>query len=716
MKTKSIIILLFSLVLSLGCFALTGCDNSKGEYAITVEQSDYGTVFTKGRANAGDCVKLNVFKTNGVGKYVVYVNGKAIEGNEFIMPESDVVLNVSYYSQDAEAHDVIIENNQDGVVVASLSSALKGQVVTLNAYSVYNRQIDYYTINGQRVLGNSFNMPDEDVVVEGVFKEVYSYTNVKLSATAAYQKATSYWFAEYSQYGVTIQIVTEDNLIFTGKKGYNSVGMMDNVEFIIGNKTTNSSFNNTTYKMLVNAEGDYFWQRYDKSFKTIYDEDIYVNVEPCKVFTHGFLGYKTTVAIPYESLGLTYNTGYGNIVICPAMRNTTNDHFTTWVSYSGMQCKWNSPATHLIIEKDGSFVSNVGKAQYLYTGDELLSSVGGTYLLNSFNGSYTYTVKGSKLSYWTKNIEDILKYDPEEVFFACGVNDLEENTVLQTFVDLKEFIRVFQSKTEAKLSLVSSVPSIVSKDPLAVIAYNGMVKEFAKTLENVEYIDVCQYAFDGQKINTSYYSSEKSLSEEGNLLLAKEILVAKNEYKDNWTGDWGSTDKFFALGSWTETDGTVRLNDGGTSNIYYKGGEYSDFVFETSITASAIYNGDPYPKFGMTLSNGSHIRYYYVSAVDLTEKIVGMVEKPYTGFDWSGSVEETVADLVYSSQTYAKLKIVKLDQAVYFYVNDKLVITSSAEKFKNDDITLGLFSFNIGMTVKDIRIETDLNKVREEVM
>ena len=133
------------------------------------------------------------------------------------------------------------------------------------------------------------------------------------------------------------------------------------------------------------------------------------------------------------------------------------------------------------------------------------------------------------------------------------------------------------------------------------------------------------------------------------------------------------------------------------------------------VTATAIYNGDLYPKFGINLLNSNHSRYYYISAVNLNEEIAGIVEKPYSGYDWLNGTTYTIKDMPYSNGKYVTFKIIKSDNTILFYMNGTLLDSTSAEIFDSEPITIGIFSFNTGLTVKNIRLITDLNEIEKEV-
>ena len=716
MKKNRLLLSALVLTLILSCCALFACQaQPEGEYTITVENSLYGGATVQKTANAGDTVELKTFGSNGYDASDIYVNGERIDGNKFTMPNENVTVKVVLASTSANAYAITAEGNDDGVIVADLSIANAGDLVTLKAFASYNRMVDYFTVNGEKIEGNTFNMPESAVTVNAVFVPVYGKTNVKLGLTVSYQQATSYWYAEYTERAIIIEAIVEDDLIFTSKAGTSSVGMADNIEFIIGLRGSKSSLNSSCYKMLVSGIGEFYWQRYNTNFYTVSSYGITVEHEQYNPFDHGFLGYKARVTIPYSMIGTNYESAYGNLTICPAMRNTTNTLKTGWISYSEMNCNWSNPSTHLLIDKNGQLTMNVGQVTNLFTGDELLANVASFSGMEALSGSYTYVVEKSTIEYWTKNIGDITRFAPTEIFFSCGTHDLKSKSVLAVFNDFRAFIEAVKSASNAKVNVISSIPAISHHDANAVIAYNRMVKEYVATLSNVEYIDFASDAFINGKQNIPLYESASYLSDEGNRLLAKHILSARGLYSESWGNEWGSVGTYLATGAWTYSNGVLQNTAGGANSIYSKIGALNDFIFEMQVTATAIYNGDAYPKFGINVLNGNHSRYYYISAVGLNEEIAGVVEKPYSGYDWDNGTIYGINGMPYSNGNYVTFKLVKSGNAIFFYMNGTLLASTSADIFGDEPVTIGVFSFNTGLNIKNIRIITDLEEIEKEV-
>ena len=181
--------------------------------------------------------------------------------------------------------------------------------------------------------------------------------------------------------------------------------------------------------------------------------------------------------------------------------------------------------------------------------------------------------------------------------------------------------------------------------------------------------------------------------------------------------DGGKThawETYVASGNWSYVNGLLNCN-GDVGVIYYKGEYQDDFLFEITLTANSITNGDVYPKFGFAITNGNHSRYYYISAMELIEELAGVVEKPYTGYDWTNGKTYDIKGVSYSFGNYAKLKLIKSGDSILFYVNDELIAETSSDAFGGERIEFGLFSFNIKYTTKEMRVVTDSAEIEKEL-
>lgn len=696
------------------CLSFVGCNTqSESAYQITVLSNGYGNTNTVTSAQAGDRVKVDVSSQKGYQPYAVYVNGTPIQGNEFIMPEGDVVVSVSYVNLAANSYAVNIANSEDGYTVSDLTSAEAGDTVTLTSYPSYNRQLAYYCVDGIKIDGNTFTMPAANVTVTAEYTQPIASDAVALSVVATRFEATSYWSARYLERGVEVKAVVEDPILYHSYKLQSNYAYHDNIEFIVG-ETGAAELTSKHMKLLVASDGNHYLQYYNNGWVSTGANGLSVQADYCYIWTHGFVGYEVTAVIPYDRFGLTYETALGNLSICPAMRNTAAYFHTTWASYNGQGCSWENPHTYLSITEDGKLQAAVTAADYLVAGDGVLSALEG-YTLKSLyrRGTYTNVKSSSTLSWWTENMEEIAKYNPQHVFFSCGTNDLMEKSVLGAFSDMCTFLATFKQEVGCYLTVVSAIPYISDKcDPAAVAAFNGMMKDYLAEQDGITYIDLCSLVYKDGVLNEGLYGSNNGLSEMGNMLLNKLVVQTYGEYTEPGNEQWGDIGENITMGNWIATSDLLSLSTAGISHIYNKQFSGTDFYVSTKITVGALYNNDSYPKFGLSVIGKETSYYFYIVADGLTKQYANVVARPYSGYAWP-SDDVYVKDLAYTYGQFAHFEIVKLGTTVKFTLNDVVVYQGSITDFGEGDLTLGVFSFNLGLQVKEWSVTTDLSKIEE---
>lgn len=71
----------------------------------------------------------------------------------------------------AEVYTVTISTVSHGTITASPVSGVAGTTITLSSTPDSGYELDYFTVNGVAIVGNSFTMPAENVTVGAVFVE-----------------------------------------------------------------------------------------------------------------------------------------------------------------------------------------------------------------------------------------------------------------------------------------------------------------------------------------------------------------------------------------------------------------------------------------------------------------------------------------------------------------------------------------------------------------
>ncbi len=177
-----------------------------------------------------------------------------------------------------------------------------------------------------------------------------------MSVTNKTNTATAVFTAAYSDNGIVLSAEVTDSDVYTGI--VYSYGYDDNVEYLINLKSSQVGWNGAnTFHFLITADGDTFLQKanspsgfgdsYAVSLKCVYGGNFSYKAERTKT------GYKTEVFLGYDLLGLDKATAYGNLSVCPAMRNTRDYADTVWAFYGEYGCVWNNASTFIKVGADG---------------------------------------------------------------------------------------------------------------------------------------------------------------------------------------------------------------------------------------------------------------------------------------------------------------------------------------------------------------------------
>lgn len=179
------------------------------------------------------------------------------------------------------------------------------------------------------------------------------------------------------------------------------------------------------------------------------------------------------------------------------------------------------------------------KGKRLFIGDSLVERIPVDFdLVNNGVGGMTSDVLLNHLD------ELVIKYDPKEVYLHIGTNDLGETSMRSPRAIALNVLKIFtilkNNLPNAKLFILSTLPSIDEIDSMFSLGrgirqnalHDRINQEYRTYLEpiGVEYIDLSQYLYNGDKtIKTEYYSDGLHLNEEGYIYLKQ---VMEKEIKD----------------------------------------------------------------------------------------------------------------------------------------------------------------------------------------
>ena len=164
-------------------------------YSITVVQPAGGTVSASATsAAAGTTVKLTATPAEGYTLDYFTLDGERINGDTFIMPARNVEVSAVFT---ANAYSITVVQPAGGTVSASATSAAAGTTVKLTATPAEGYTLDYFTLDGERINGDTFIMPARNVEVSAVFTaNAYSITVVQPAGGTVSASKLSAFFGE----------------------------------------------------------------------------------------------------------------------------------------------------------------------------------------------------------------------------------------------------------------------------------------------------------------------------------------------------------------------------------------------------------------------------------------------------------------------------------------------------------------------------------------
>ena len=149
-------------------------EKAPDEFDITVAKTTNGTVTVKGGKTAAlkdETIDLVITPDKGYEVDTVKVNGEAITGTSFTMPEKDVTIEVTFKKS---TYTVTVAAAENGTVTADKATAQMGDIVTVTATPDKDYELSKITVNGTAITGSTFTMPAENVTVAAEFKKIGS--------------------------------------------------------------------------------------------------------------------------------------------------------------------------------------------------------------------------------------------------------------------------------------------------------------------------------------------------------------------------------------------------------------------------------------------------------------------------------------------------------------------------------------------------------------
>ena len=165
------------------------------KYSITVVQPANGSVSASATsATAGTTIELAATPAEGYTLDYFTLDGERINGDTFIMPARNVEVSAVFT---ANAYSITVVQPANGSVAASATSAAAGTIIELAATPAEGYTLDYFTLDGERINGDTFIMPARNVEVSAVFTaNAYSITVVQPTGGTVSASKLSAFFGE----------------------------------------------------------------------------------------------------------------------------------------------------------------------------------------------------------------------------------------------------------------------------------------------------------------------------------------------------------------------------------------------------------------------------------------------------------------------------------------------------------------------------------------
>lgn len=167
-------------------------------YTVTVQTDGKGSASASATtAAAGTTVTLTAKPDSGyrLARWEVVEGDVTISGNRFIMPAENVTVRAVFSPvvNIPDTHEIELIVGEGGEAKLSLTNASAGSTITVTATPDEGFELDYITVDGERIDGTTFTMPDSDVTVR-----VY-FTNGSVDMPFVDVNSGD-WFYEYVEY------------------------------------------------------------------------------------------------------------------------------------------------------------------------------------------------------------------------------------------------------------------------------------------------------------------------------------------------------------------------------------------------------------------------------------------------------------------------------------------------------------------------------------
>ena len=361
----------------------------------------------------------------------------------------------------------------------------------------------------------------------------------------------------------------------------------------------------------------------------------------------------------------------------------------------------------------------------LFAGDSYMDFWKSRHIGNymSYTGA-TYAnegVGGTKVPYWIEKASEMaVLYRPSKIAFHIGVNDIDdagalpEDVLANLLVMFEKYHEIFPEATIYWNSLIPNTMFASKYEDYKVI--NAGVLEYAGDKEWLVYIDQTTLFDNNGAAREDVLDDGLHLSVDiGYPIWARTMLTAMG-YERIDGALMGDIDAFAHTGLWEfREDGSAYSYGNWDTALWFKDVEGENVYLEAVISATALRNGDGYPKFGLLVRNDKESRWGFIDAVGFNQAntAAGMAYRGVSGisqsaWDWNSVIWGGATGCDFGN---VKLAIAKLGNTVYFLVNDVVYCTAPF----SGEVVVGFESFNLEVTIKDVVSSTDVTTIERKL-
>lgn len=185
------------------------------EYTVTVLTDGKGSASASAStAAAGTTVTLTADPDNGwrFSRWEVVEGDVTISGNSFTMPAENVTVRAVFSPivNLPDTYDIDLIVSDGGEARLSLTNASEGSTITVTATPDAGYELDYITVDGERIDGTTFKMPGHDVTVRVYFTDGAALPFTDVSTGAWYFDAVGYVYVGGLMDGVSDTLFDPD--------------------------------------------------------------------------------------------------------------------------------------------------------------------------------------------------------------------------------------------------------------------------------------------------------------------------------------------------------------------------------------------------------------------------------------------------------------------------------------------------------------------------